>query len=146
MRTKPYFQYNHQQQPGSQLTCPFFQHSTISSSVFLPSSTVSCCAHDVRSTLNCSRACSSSATWPENSCSERAIWLTRFSRLVCVCSTLSSHCFQSARRACISESMSSPPPAVVFCFTAGASASTLLRRLAPVSLESISSWDGMSPW
>lgn len=135
-----------QQKTGSQLTRPFCQHSTSSLSVFLPSRRANCCAQLVRRALNCSRACSSWATWPENSCSERAIWLTRFSKLVCVWKTLSSHCFQSARRACISVSKSSQPLAVVFCFTAGARDSTLLRRLAPISLESINSCNGTSPW
>lgn len=143
---KQKFEQSHKRKTGSQLTRPFCQHSTSSWSVFLPSRRANCWAQLVRRAPNCPRASSSWATWPENSCSERAIWLTRFSKLVWVWKTLSSHCFQSARRACISVSKSSQPLALVFCFTAGASDSTLLRRLAPISLESNSSCNGISPW
>lgn len=130
----------------SGLTFSWCQHSIISLSVCLPSRRVSFWEQAARSEVNCCRAFSSWATCAVNSCSDKAIWLTISSKLFWVWNMLSSHCFQSECRACISASSSSHPLGVVFCFTAGASVSTLLRRLAPICLESISSCNGTLPW
>lgn len=130
----------------SELTFSLRQLSTISASVWRLSRGVRLCDQAASSPPNRCTASSSRATCVANSCSDTAIWLSTSRRLRWLWKALSSHCFQSNCRACISAARSWHPPALVLRFAAGASVSTRPRRPAPIWRESTNSCKATSPW